>query len=327
MGPGHRSHNLKIMKKEKKTKKPVGRQLYAWNKNAKQRYRIAWLMILPAILLRILLVGYPFLMTFYNSFFNYKATHPNRTLIGFANYAKIFADESVKTSISFTLVFTVITVVLIVIIGTMLALLMNAKFKGRNVLRTVILIPWAVPVIVCALGFQWAFNDTFGFINDLISRLIGQDFSFPWLGTNIGAQIAVIFVEVWKHTPMFALLVLSGLQAIPEDLYESARIDGASKVRMFFSITLPQISKLILSLMTFQIIWRATGFELVYAMTAGGPGTATSLLSYRIMLHSVKNMNYGYASAISMVMFVVLVAVITIGLSIQRRVGIEGDAK
>lgn len=315
------------MEKTKKRKAGKNVQLDIATRNRRKRYRIAWIMVAPAVILRLCLIGYPFVMTLYNSFFEYKALKPQRSFIGFENYAKLFQDVGVTESIGFTIAFTFITMAMVTVLGVLLALLMNAKFKGRNVVRTVILIPWAVPTIVAAIAFQWAFNDTFGFINDFLSKISGSQVTFPWLATVNGARVAVILVEVWKHTPMFAIMVLAGLQSIPEELYESAKLDGAGKFKTFFTITLPHITKLLLSLITFQLIWRATGFELVYGMTSGGPGSATSLLSYRIFLHSVKNLNWGYSSAIAMVMFAILLIIITVGLSIQRKVGLEGDSK
>lgn len=285
----------------------------------KKKVLIAWILVLPAILIRGLTIVYPMIATAGYSFLDYKMINGTRKFIGFENYAKMFSDPSVIDSMCFTIIFTVVSVILIMVLGTLLSLLLNIKFKGKKFLRSIVLIPWAIPTIVVGIAAQWAFNDTYGFINDMISRATGTQFNFAWLSDPQAAQFAVIVVDVWKNVPFFAIMVLAALQSVPWELYESAAIDGAGAIRRFFSITLPHIKKVLVTMGVFFTLWRLTGFDLVYAMTQGGPGAKTSLLSYTISTEAFKNLNYGYASAISMLLFLVMVVVAAAGMKLQRK--------
>lgn len=167
------------------------------------------------------------------------------------------------------------------------------------------MIPWAMPMIVAGRAARWGFNGQYGFINDLIGKFI-DNFHFDWLVNVDTARIAVILVDLWKDIPYFAILVLAALQYIPGDIYEAAKIDGASSIKAFFSITLPNIMKTVMSISIFFTMWRVTNFELVYAMTSGGPYDGTSVLSYRILIEAFNNLNLGYASAIAVVLFLIM---------------------
>jgi multiple sugar transport system permease protein len=160
-------------------------------------------------------------------------------------------------------------------------------------------------MIVAGRAARWGFNGTYGFVNDLIARVI-NGFHFDWLVNADTARIAVIIVDLWKDIPFFAILVLASLQYISADVYEAAKIDGAGVFRTFFSITVPNIAKTVMSISIFFTMWRVTNFELVYAMTSGGPHDSTSVLSYRILIEAFNNLNLGYASAIAVVLFIIM---------------------
>jgi len=144
--------------------------------------------------------------------------------------------------------------------------------------------------------------------------------NFAWLVSPIGAQIAVILVDVWKNIPFFAVMVLAALQSVPAELYESASMDGAGAVKCFFTITIPHIKRVLITMGLFFTLWRLTSFDLVYSMTQGGPGAKTSLISYRITTEAFKNLNYGYASAISMLLFLIMLIVAAGGLKLQKKI-------
>lgn len=286
----------------------------------KRKVMIAWLLVLPALLIRGLTIIYPMITTAWYSLLDYRMTRGTKDFTGLDNYVKMFSDLAVRDSIGFTIIFTVVSVTLIMIFGTLLAILLNVKFKGRKFLRSIVLIPWAMPTIVIGIAAQWAFNDTYGFINDLISKLIQTDCRFAWLVSPIGARIAVILVDVWKNVPFFAIMVLAALQSVPMELYESASMDGAGTIKRFFSITIPHIKSVLITMGLFFTLWRLTSFDLVYAMTQGGPGTKTALISYKITTEAFNNLNYGYASAIAMLLFMVMVIVAAGGLKLQKKV-------
>jgi len=287
-----------------------------------KNYFIFWLLIIPVLLVRGICSLYPIINTFYSSFFQInKIMHINK-FIGIRNFIDIFSDIKVLETLHFTAFFTLVSIALHTIIGVALALLLNKEFKGRKLLRTVVLIPWALPLIVAGIAAAWGFNDSYGFVNDIIRRL-ATGFHFDWLSSSMGAQIAVILADVWKDTPFYAIMILAGLQSIPTEIYEAAHIDGASSIKVFWSITIPNIAPLMVILTIFFSLWRLTQFDLIYAMTKGGPGNSTSLLSYRVYVEAFNNQNFGYASSISVLLCLIMIAIAIIGFAINRKIDFE----
>jgi multiple sugar transport system permease protein len=284
------------------------------NKSFQNKLVIAWILILPVLIIRGFTIIYPIIVTFINSMFEINMFKGGvATFIGFQNFFAIFKDDKIITSLEFTLIFTIISMIFHVILGIFLAVLLNQKFKGRKFLRTIVLIPWAMPMVVTGLAARWAFNDSYGLVNDLI-RKIFTTFHFDWLIHPESTRIAVILVDLWKDVPFFAILVLAGLQFIPEEIYESAKMDGSNVVRTFFSITIPLIMKNLLTLCIFFTMWRIVSYDIVYAMTTGGPGDSTSLLAYRIAVEAFTNLNIGYASAIAVLLFLMMIIISSISL-------------
>lgn len=280
---------------------------------------MAWILVFPVLLVRGFTTIYPIIMTFINSTYDMSLLKGSDfQFVGFSNYVRIFSDPKLVTSIQFTAIFTIVSMAFHLVLGIILALMLNMKFKGKKFLRTIVLIPWAMPMVVAGLAARWAFNDTYGLINDLIRRF-NESFHCDWLVQSGMARGAVIAVDLWKDLPFFAILVLAALQFISGDIYEAAKIDGAGPVRAFFSITLPNIMKTVLSLSIFFTMWRLTSFDVVYAMTSGGPGDSTTLVAYRIMQEAFTNLNLGYASAIAVCLFLVMAVLSTLQLkAIQK---------
>ena len=280
---------------------------------------VAWILVFPVLLVRGFTTIYPIIMTFINSTYDMSLLKGSDfQFVGFSNYVRIFSDPKLVTSIQFTAIFTIVSMAFHLVLGIILALMLNMKFKGKKFLRTIVLIPWAMPMVVAGLAARWAFNDTYGLVNDLIRRF-NENFHFDWLVQSGSARGAVIAVDLWKDLPFFAILVLAALQFISGDIYEAAKIDGAGPVRAFFSITLPNIMKTVLSLSIFFTMWRLTSFDVVYAMTSGGPGDSTTLVAYRIMQEAFTNLNLGYASAIAVCLFLVMAVLSTLQLkAIQK---------
>ena len=283
---------------------------------------IAWILVMPVILLRGFTTIYPVVTTFINSFFDIRLLKsPYSTFAWLDNYIKIFRDPKLITSLQFTAIFTVVSMLFHIIIGIALALLLNVKFKGRRFLRSIVLIPWAMPMVVVGLAARWAFNNNYGLINDLIRRVI-PSFQYDWLVYPFSARISVIIVDLWKDVPYFAILVLAALQFISEDIYEAARIDGANTIQLFTRITVPNILKTVLTLCIFFTTWRMTSFDVVYSMTSGGPGDSTSLLAYRIMTEAFTNLNVGYASSIAVILFLMMSGLSCINLFCIKKIDI-----
>lgn len=286
----------------------------------KNKILIAWILVAPVLILRGFTTIYPILTTFKNSLFDMSLLKGGEAqFIGIQNFIQMFTDEKLVTSIKFTAIFTVVSMLLHIILGVGLALMLNIKFKGRKFLRTIVLIPWAMPMVVAGLAARWAFNDTYGLINDLIRRII-PNFHYDWLINEFSARAAVIAVDLWKDIPFFAILVLAALQFISSDLYEAAKIDGAGKIKSFFVITMPGIKNTVLTLCIFFTMWRLTSFDVVYSMTSGGPGESTTVLSYRIMTEAFTNLNLGYASAIAVVLFAIMVLLTLVDVKYLKKI-------
>ena len=266
---------------------------------------IPWLLVLPVVIIRGFTTLYPILMTVRNSFFDIKILSGINEFCGIQNYLKIFSDPKVLTSIRFTVIFVVVSMIFHVILGVGL--------------RTIVLIPWAMPAVVVGMAAKWAFNNDYGLINDFI-RLFVHGYQNSWLINTGSARAAVIAVDLWKDLPFFAILVLSGLQFISGDIYEAAKVDGANGIQCFFRITLPLILKNVLTLSIPFTLWRLTTFDIVYSMTSGGPGEDTALIAYRITTEAFTNLNVGYASALAMLLFVVMAVFSWLNIRVMNKI-------
>ncbi|MDR4945223.1 carbohydrate ABC transporter permease [Neobacillus cucumis] len=272
----------------------------------KKETRDAWIMMSPAIIILLVIAVYPILRTIWISFHEMVLTDPGSgfPFIGLKNYTKLFQDPRALTSLIFTLKFTVTTVILELIVGLGAALIMNKKFKGRGLVRAAILIPWAIPTTVSALMWKFIYNDQYGLFNDVLYKLGIIDSYKAWLSTESGTFMALIITDVWKTAPFMALLILAGLQMIPDELYESAKIDGANSFQAFVKITLPMVKNTVLVALLFRTLDAFRVFDLVSVMTGGANGSeSVSLYAYNNLM---KFLNFGYGSAISILIFIVV---------------------
>lgn len=288
---------------------------------AARRYLIAFLLLLPAAGLRLFTTVYPIFQTFYLSLTNYNPAFPPKKFIGLGNFVRISQDVGVRSSVVFTFIFVFVSTLLQLIFGLAVALLLNNKFKGRSAVRAINLIPWAIPMVVAAIGFRWLYDKDYGMISDLIARVIGV--RIAWLTSYTGARVAVVATNTWKSTPFLAVVFLAALQGVPPELYEAARVDGANRFRMFGSITLPLILPQATTMGLFMVVWQLAAFDLIYTMTGGGPGFATSVLAYSVYQAAFGGLNFGYASAISLVLFLVVLVTGGLGVFLYRRVEVS----
>jgi multiple sugar transport system permease protein len=224
------------------------------------------------------------------------------TFVGLRNYGEVLTDPRFWSSVRVSFTFTVFSVVLTFVGGFGLALLGNQRVHFRTAFRTVALLPWVTSYVVTYLIFRWILNPDFGLLN----AVFVQGFGLPpsnWLGDPTLAMAALIGVDVWRAAPYAMILLLAGLQGIPQELYEAAAIDGATRVRMFFALTLPLMRPAILILLVLLTI---VDFNVVVAMlvlTGGGPGTATEAMSLRMYNEAFTYARMGSASAIAMIIF------------------------
>lgn len=279
---------------------------------------IAWLLVLPALVIRGFTIIYPIFATFKISFYKVSLLRGINEFVGLQNYLDVFKDPKVLTAIQFTFIFVVVSMLLHIIFGVILALILNMDFKGRRFLRTIVLIPWAMPMVVIGMAAKWGFNNDYGLVNDFIRRFFAN-FELSWLIHTNTARFAVIAMDVWKDLPFFAILVLAGLQFIPNELYEAARVDGATKIQSFLKITLPLIMKNILILAIPFTMWRLASFDIVYAMTSGGPGSDTELIAYRITTEVFTNLNLGYGATLAVLLFIAMLIFSSLNLYIVNK--------
>jgi multiple sugar transport system permease protein len=205
-------------------------------------------------------------------------------------------------------------------LGLAVAMLMNWSFPGRGFVRAILAIPWAVPDIPVVLTFAIMLDPNFGILNRFASFIPGVNHHIQWLSAPNLAFIAIIIMVGWKGFPFFALILLSSLQTIPDDLYEAARVDGAGPVRRFRSITLPELRPTLGLLAVLGFIFSFQQFSLIYLSTGGGPGTDTSTLSITIYNQAFEFFNYNYASAIAVVGLLIAVVGTVLYIFVQRRV-------
>lgn len=289
-----------------------------WHLNSNLRkYLVFAILVGPAVVLRLTTAVYPVLQTIYLSFHDMNLMRRTTDFVGIRNFVRIFQDSNNHDVLIFTLLFIVASVALQLIFGLGVASLLNAKFPGRNLVRTINLIPWAIPTIVAGLAFRWMLDDQYGLITDWVLRITGSRPEF--LVYPFTARLWVVLVNVWKNTPFMAVVLLAGLQSVPAELYEAARIDGASAFQCFRKITLPVSTSLVVTLGLFFFIWQLANFDLILGMTHGGPGVATTVISYTIFQQGMLWFNWGIASALGVVLMLIVAVIGIIGLALFRR--------
>lgn len=292
--------------------------------------RQAWVLLAPMLLVMFLLTGWPLFRTIWLSFTDAALIGSDgaANLIGFDNYLYALTDPDFVASIGRTLYFTVVSVVIEGVIGVLVALLLNQRFYGRNVLRVLVILPWALPTIVNAMMWRLNFNPDYGSINALLTQLGVMDHYRSWLGTPTSALNAVMLADIWKNYPLVTLLVLAAMQSIPDDLYEAARLDGASALRRFRAITLPAIAGPLSVALVLRTIDAFKIFDIIYVMTHGGPMDSTKTLSFFVYQESFSYLRAGSGAAYAILMTLMcslLIAIYMLMLLRQRRRSIASE--
>lgn len=277
-------------------------------------------LMLPAVAMLLLVFAYPIGRSIWLSFFAQNlGTHLQPVFVGLDNYGRLLGDGRFWQTFRTSIVFTTASVVLELILGMAIALVLNQAFPGRNWVRTIAIIPWALPTALIALGWTWIFNDQYGIANDLLMRTGAIHSGINWLGQPFTALAATIFADVWKTTPFISLLLLAGLQSIPSDLYEAYSLEGATPWQSFSRITLPLLMPQLIIAALFRFAQAFGIFDLIQVMTGGGPGGATEVVSLYIYANAMRYLDFGYASALIVVTFFLLViAVILCSLWLTR---------
>jgi trehalose/maltose transport system permease protein len=289
----------------------------------KNRARIAWMFLAPMLFLMALVAGWPLCRSIW---FSFTETNINditaSTYVGFgnyygeyglfgnANYTEGFWASDWGVSIKNTFQFSIVSVLLETLAGLGVAMLLNQDFKGRALVRTAVLVPWAIPTIVSAKMWGWMLHDQFGLINQLLvdGGLISQKIAFT--ADPAYALWTVVAVDVWKTTPFMALLILAGLQTLPKDCYEAARVDGVHPLRVFFKVTLPLIKYPLLVAVVFRLLDALRIFDLIFVLTSNSGSTISMSGFVRREMVDNGNLGYGSAASTSLTLIIFLTAVV-----------------
>ncbi|MER9583993.1 sugar ABC transporter permease [Mesorhizobium sp. M0276] len=300
-----------------------------------QRVRSAWLFLTPMLLVLAAAAGWPLARTVYFSFTDASlADLDARQWVGFANYFSVFSMPSGRVLYDGLLVdpvwwravwntarFAVISVTCETILGMIVALVLNAKFPGRGIVRAAILIPWAIPTIVSAKMWQWMLNDQFGIINVVLLNLGLTSAKIAWTANADTAMVAILIVDIWKTTPFMALLILAALQMLPREIIEVARLDGANPWQIFWWVTLPLIRPAVMVAVIFRALDALRIFDLIYVLTPNNVHTKSMSVFARENLFEFDKFAYG--SAASTLLFLIL-ALLTIAYIRIGRISLDG---
>jgi trehalose/maltose transport system permease protein len=292
------------------------------------RTRTAWLFLAPMVALMLVVAVWPLTRSIW---FSFTDTNINDIAAGqwvgwenyFGEYGLFFNPSDEEgfwagdwgVSIRNTFGFAVVSVLLETLTGLGLALLLNQEFKGRALVRTAVLVPWAIPTIVSAKMWGWMLNDQFGVVNQLLLNAGLITHKIAWTAEPAYALWTVVLVDVWKTTPFMALLILAALQTVPKDCYEAARVDGVHPLRVFWRVTLPLIRQPLMVAVVFRLLDSLRVFDLIYVLTANGSNTISMSGFVRREMVEYGNMGYGSAASTSLFLIVMLTAFIFLRLA------------
>ncbi|MBO8200616.1 sugar ABC transporter permease [Streptomyces smyrnaeus] len=269
--------------------------------------RLPYLLIAPAVLLMLGFIAYPVLSVFYYSLQHHNPTKPWRNgFAGFDNFVTAFTDDpQFWSTLGFSFQWVAVEVVLQLLFGLALALLVNQTFVGRAMARALVFSPWAVSGVLTSVIWVLLYNSQTGIARYLADLGLGS-YGTSWLSDTGTVFPAVVVAELWRGVPFFAILILADLQSIPKDLYEAAEVDGAGRLRQFLHITLPHLKDAIILSTLLRAVWEFNNVDLLYTLTGGGPAGETTTLPLRIASIAVDSHDFGYASALTSVAFVLL---------------------
>jgi ABC-type sugar transport system permease subunit len=277
---------------------------------------LPYFLVLPTIVVILAVAAYPILNSFWLSLLN-NPLSPSASFIGLSNYGQLFADSTFRSTIGVTFVFTAISVVLETILGLGIALLINGTFPGRGLVRASILVPWAFPTVISADIWLLMYNDRTGVISYFLQQLHILAPGGTLLQTNSGIIIAAIITDVWKTTPFMALLILAGLQVIPNELYEAASVDGSSRWQQFWTITLPMLSGPLVIALLFRTLASLGVFDLFYVL-AGNQVQSIASYSYNYMF---TRSTFDFSSGVSASVVLFLIGlIVSLGFVLLMRV-------
>lgn len=267
--------------------------------------------ITPSLLVILLFSIFPIFYALRTSVYQYILTKPNsHPFIGLKNFTDVVTSYYFRTAMSNTAIYTLAAVIGVIIFGFIVALLLNSKIQSANILKVVILLPWAIPAVVAGLMWKWILNSDFGIFNGILYSLGAIKSYIPFLADPILAKISLVLAHIWKEGPLVAIFILAGLQLIPTELYEAAKIDGGGAITVFRHITLPLLRSILLVVLVYETMMAILTFDIVYVMTGGGPGDSTALISWFAYTEIFKFLNLGKGIALSIIIALITLVLI-----------------
>lgn len=297
-----------------------------WNRMKENRNLLGLWFMLPAAAFLLLFLAYPLGLGMWLSLTDARIGRGGE-FIGVENFVWLWGDSVFWLSVFNTLLYTIVASVIKFAIGLYLALLLNNNIAFKAFIRAIVLLPFIVPTVLSAIAFWWIFDSQFSIISWALVELGLIDEYIDFLGTPNNARASVIFANIWRGVPFVAITLLAGLQTVPQSLYEAATIDGASRWAMFRYITYPLLTPIIAVVMTFSVLFTFTDFQLIYAMTRGGPVNATHLMATLSYQRAILGGNLGEGAAISTAMIPFLLSAIMFSwFGLQRRKWQQGES-
>ncbi len=278
-----------------------------------------WLFLAPCLLTLALCAGWPLLKTIYFSFTDAALDSlDDFQFIGVDNFISLARDQDWWIAVKNTFVITVVAVPLETIFGMIIALILHRNFKGRGWMRAIVLVPWTIPTIVSARMWAWMLNDVYGIVNELLIRIGIIDNPIPWIASNTLSIVSIILVDVWKTTPYMALLLLAGLQSLPQDCFEAAEVDSIPFRKVLMKIILPLMKPTIIVAMIFRGLETFKIFDLVYILSSGNSATATMSVFARKHLVDYADVGFGSAAATALLFFIAFLSIFYISFNRKK---------
>jgi multiple sugar transport system permease protein len=270
-------------------------------------HRLAYALVLPSFLVLVALIGYPVVNTFVSAF---SRVSPVGNIVSFgtlANYRQLAEDPNLPQVLRQTAIYTLVSVGITTVVSFVLALVLNQRFRGRTLAKALLLLSWAAPLSVVAILWRWIFHGQLGAFNYVLSE-IGLIHEYRvWLGEPGTAMMAAIYVEVWSSIPFVTITLLAGLQSVPRDIYDAAKVDGADQVREFFDMTLPLMKPVTFIATLLSVIYAFNSFTIIWIFTKGGPAFRTDIIVTYLYKLAFINLDFGAASALATVTFAILI--------------------
>ncbi|MDR1375635.1 MAG: sugar ABC transporter permease [Holosporaceae bacterium] len=269
-----------------------------------------WIFLAPCLMVLVLSAGWPLLRTIYFSFTD--ATLDNLkeiNFIGVENFISLARDQDWWQAVLNTFLIAFVSVPMETILGMIIALILHRNFRGRGLMRAIVLIPWTIPTIVSARMWAWMLNDVYGIVNELLLRAGVIDSPIPWIASSSLSIVSMILVDVWKTTPYMALLLLAGLQGLPQDCFEAAEVDSIPFGKSFVKIILPLMKPTIIVAVIFRTLDAIRIFDLVYILSSGNSANATMSVYARKHLVDYADVGFGSAAATALLFFIAFLSV------------------